>query len=233
MSSKKVVITGASRGIGKVLSEKFLEQGHEVFAISRNGKSLAETQKKYGEEKFKFWSGDLSDIENLNDRLSQIFPWNNLDILYNNAGHIVVKDFQKLDIKDFNDCLSVNFLAPARLIQFFADKMNGSGHIVNIGTMGAVQGSVKFGGLAAYSSSKAALANLTELLAEEWKEDKNKPRINFLAIGAVQTEMLESAFPGYKAPITPEEMADYFYDFGTKGIKFYNGKVLPVSVSTP
>lgn len=97
--------------------------------------------------------------------------------------------------------------------------------------MGGVQGSMKFPGLSAYSSSKAAVITLTELLAEEYKE--TGPSFNVLALGAVQTEMLEEAFPGYKAPLSAEDMAEYIMDFSLTGNKYYNGKLLQVSNSTP
>lgn len=109
--------------------------------------------------------------------------------------------------------------------------MNSNGHIVMNSTMGAVQGSVKFAGLSAYSSSKAALINLTEVLAEELKE--KGPAVNCLAFGAVQTEMFEEAFPGGEAPVSAEEMADYVIDFALKGNRLYNGKLLQISNSTP
>ena len=97
--------------------------------------------------------------------------------------------------------------------------------------MGGVQGSMKFPGLAAYSSSKAAIITLTELLAEEYKT--TGPSFNVLALGAVQTEMLEEAFPGYKANTSAQEMANYIYDFSLNGNAYYNGKLLQVSNSTP
>ena len=97
--------------------------------------------------------------------------------------------------------------------------------------LGGVQGSVKFPGLSAYSSSKGAVITLTELLAEEYKE--TGPSFNVLALGAVQTEMLEEAFPGYRAPVTALGMATYIKDFALTGQKLYNGKLLQVSNSTP
>jgi len=109
--------------------------------------------------------------------------------------------------------------------------MPASGHVVNISSMGGVQGSVKFAGLSAYSSSKGALITLTELLAEEYKE--HGPSFNVLALGAVQTEMLEEAFPGYKPPMLAIEMAEYIVDFSLNGQKYYNGKLLQVANSTP
>ena len=103
--------------------------------------------------------------------------------------------------------------------------------IINIGSMGGYLGSSKFPGLSVYSAAKGALATLTECLAEELQE-KNV-RVNCLALGAVQTEMLEKAFPGYQAPINPEQMANFIYNFATHSSKFMNGKVIPVSLNTP
>jgi NAD(P)-dependent dehydrogenase (short-subunit alcohol dehydrogenase family) len=97
--------------------------------------------------------------------------------------------------------------------------------------MGGVNGSAKFPGLAAYSSSKGALGVLTELLAEEFKDEG--PRTNALALGAVQTEMLAEAFPGYEAPVSAAQMANYIADFSLTAHQLYNGKVLPLSQSTP
>ena len=109
--------------------------------------------------------------------------------------------------------------------------MNAKGHVLNITSMGGVQGSAKFPGLSAYSSSKGALVILTELLAEEFKD--SGPSFNALALGAVQTEMLEEAFPGYKAPVSAAQIGEYIIDFALNGHQFYNGKVLPISSSTP
>jgi 3-oxoacyl-[acyl-carrier protein] reductase len=97
--------------------------------------------------------------------------------------------------------------------------------------MGGIQGSSKFPGLAAYSSSKGALITLTEMLAEEYKESNIS--FNALALGAVQTEMLAEAFPGYQASTTAREMARFIADFALNGHQFFNGKVLPVAHSTP
>ena len=109
--------------------------------------------------------------------------------------------------------------------------MDKDGHVLTISSMGGIQGSAKFPGLSAYSSSKGAVLTLTELLAEEFKE--TGPSFNALALGAVQTEMFEEAFPGYQAPVSAKEMAEYIMDFALKGQKMYNGKILQVSSSTP
>ena len=97
--------------------------------------------------------------------------------------------------------------------------------------MGGIQGSTKFAGLSAYSSSKGAVITLSELLAEEFKEQGIA--FNVLALGSVNTEMLQEAFPGYEAPLSPKQMAEYIFNFTLTGNQFYNGKVLQVSSSTP
>ena len=126
---------------------------------------------------------------------------------------------------------ATNVFGVAELTRRVIPFMQPKGHVVTISSMGGVQGSMKFAGLSAYSSSKGAVITLTELLAEEYKE--TGPSFNVLALGAVQTEMLEEAFPGYKAPTTPLEMATYIFEFSQKGQQFYNGKLLQVSSSTP
>jgi NAD(P)-dependent dehydrogenase (short-subunit alcohol dehydrogenase family) len=109
--------------------------------------------------------------------------------------------------------------------------MRKGSHIVNIASMGGFQGSSKYKGLSYYSASKAALACLTECLATEFQESKIK--VNCLALGAVQTEMFEAAFPGNKAPVKAHEMAEFIADFALKGHKFFNGKILPVATNNP
>ncbi len=153
------------------------------------------------------------------------------DILINNAGLLVNKPFTEITRSDFKKSYDVNVLGPAALIQEVLPFMKKTSHVVNISSMGGVQGSVKFPGLSAYSSSKSAILSLTELLAEEYKE--TGPSFNALALGSVQTEMLEQAFPGLKAPLSAEEMAEYIVNFALTANKFYNGKILQVSSTTP
>jgi NAD(P)-dependent dehydrogenase (short-subunit alcohol dehydrogenase family) len=154
-----------------------------------------------------------------------------VDILINNAGYLVNKPFSEITSEEFKRCYNVNLFGVVDVAKTVLPFMTKNGHVVNISSMGGIQGSTKFSGLSAYSSSKGALITLTEVLAEEFKE--TGPSFNVLALGAVQTEMLEEAFPGYKASLSAIEMAKYIADFALKGNKFYNGKVLQVSNSTP
>lgn len=225
---KNVIITGTSRGIGFELAQLFAKNNHKVLALSRNSKPL----EKLNIENISTLSVDLS-IENSLKKVTQFISenWKTVDVLINNAGKLINKPFEQLTTSDFLEVYRVNVFAVAELTKQVLPYLKKGSHVVNISSIGGVQGSMKFPGLAVYSSSKGALLTLTELLAEEYKEKGIS--FNALALGAVKTEMLEEAFPGYKAPVSAEEMADYIYNFALTGNQFYNGKILEVSSSTP
>lgn len=226
--SKHIIITGTSRGIGFELVKQFAKQGHQVLALSRNDGPVNALNLK-NVTAFCFDLGDMEAYQKVEAFV--LDQWKHVDVLINNAGQVLNKPFAKTTITDFEEVYRTNVYGVAELIRVLLPHMAQNSHIVNISSMGGVQGSMKFAGLSAYSSSKAAVITLTELLAEEYKDSGIS--FNVLALGAVQTEMLEEAFPGYKAPITPAEIADYIVDFSLKGQKFYNGKLLQISNSTP
>lgn len=225
-----VIITGASRGIGFELVQQFLKAGDAVFCLTRNIDPL----KAIAHANLKSYSTDLSSQESMNEAAAFIKnEVTQIDYIIHNAGSLVNKPYETISYSELEIVYKVNVFAPYFLTQQLLPLLGKKtkAHIVNISSMGGFQGSSKFAGLSAYSSSKAALVGLTECLAEELK-DKNIS-VNCLAIGAVQTEMLAEAFPGYQAPLSPKQMAEYIYDFATKGHLYYNGKILPVSSSTP
>ena len=222
----KVVITGASRGIGFELVKYFLVNGHQVIAISRNQDKLLELE-KLGANILAF---DLTS-EDFTPVIDVVKSFGDIDILINNAGALVNKPLSQITNDDINYVYSVNVFSVIKLTRDLLSHFNNDAHIVNISSVGGVQGSVKFSGLSTYSSSKGAISILTECLAEEFKE--SSLRFNALALGAVQTEMLQEAFPDYQANTTAAEMANYIYRFATQDGKLYNGKILTVSSSTP
>ncbi|PKQ44804.1 SDR family NAD(P)-dependent oxidoreductase [Confluentibacter flavum] len=223
-----IIITGTSRGIGFELVKLFAKAGHHVLALSRNEKPL-EILKLNNVTSFSF---DLSDVDAYKKVADFIITnWEQVDVLINNAGMLINKPFSQLSMKDFETVYKTNVFGVAELTKTVLPFLKQGSHVVTISSMGGVQGSLKFPGLAAYSSSKAAVINLTELLAEEYKDSGIS--FNVLALGAVQTEMLEEAFPGYKANMSAIAMAQYISDFALTGQKYYNGKLLQVSNSTP
>jgi 3-oxoacyl-[acyl-carrier protein] reductase len=221
---KNIVVTGASRGIGRALVDVFLDQGHRVWALSRN---ISELSTLSGVQAVSLDISKESDVQEWVASCGNI----SFDVLVNNAGMLVNKPFAETTAKDFEKVYKVNVFGVANLIRNLLPHFSQQAHIVNISSMGGINGTSKFPGLAAYSSSKGALGILTELLAEEFKD--RDISVNALALGAVQTEMLAEAFPGYQAPVTADQMAVYIVDFALTGHRFYNGKVLPLSSSTP
>tara|TARA_R110002110_G_scaffold223282_6_gene437189 strand:- start:238 stop:921 length:684 start_codon:yes stop_codon:yes gene_type:complete len=226
--SKNIVITGTSRGIGFELVQLFAKAGHKVLALSRNAKPVQNLNLD-NVTAFSFDLGDSKAYKNVEDFINN--DWNQVDVLINNAGALLNKPFAETTIEDFEHVYKTNVYGVSELTRIVLPFMKKQSHVVTISSMGGVQGSMKFPGLAAYSSSKAAVITLTELLAEEYKA--SGVSFNVLALGAVQTEMLEEAFPGYQAPITALEMAEYILYFSLNGNKYYNGKLLQVSNSTP
>lgn len=224
---KNVIITGTSRGIGYELALQFANQGHHVLAISR--KTPSELIKHENITCLPLDISDEKEFVKIQDFLEN--NWKKVDVLISNAGTLVNKPFEEITYSDFEAIYKVNVFAVAELTKICIPYMQKGSHVVTISSMGGIQGSSKFPGLAAYSSSKGAVITLSELLAEEYKE--KGIAFNVLALGAVNTEMLQEAFPGYEAPLSAKEMANYMYDFALTGNKFYNGKVLQVSSSTP
>jgi len=225
-----VIITGASRGIGFELTKLFLNANYKVIALTRSIEAL----EALSNNNLQIIATDLSSKTSIDKTVFAIKEkFETIDFLINNAGTLVNKHFEEILYADLEKTYQVNVFGPFYLSQQLLSLLGKktTSHIVNISSIGGFQGSVKFAGLSSYSSSKAAIASLTECMAEEFKE-KNIS-VNCLALGAVQTEMLKEAFPGYVAPIEPEQMAEYIFDFTTKGHHYYNGKILPVSLSTP
>ncbi len=232
-----IIITGASSGIGfEAAIELVLSGKHKVIALARSQEKLqrlAEIAAGLNPDctiypiVFDIVHDDYDDLQQF---INTHFE-NRVDVLINNAGVLINKPFAELLETDFIEMLQSNYIGHVRIIQNLYKLMPADSHILNIGSMGGFQGSAKFPGLSAYSASKAALHTLTECLAQEFVEQGIK--VNCLALGSAQTEMLEKAFPGYQSPVLAFEMGKYIADFALTGHKFYNGKVLPVAATTP
>lgn len=231
-----IVITGASSGVGLETASLLADiPGNRIIVIARSTMKIQALAGECNIRKqetvvqpiqFDLAKGDIKNLAlQINRQLGKI------DILINNAGSLLNKPLGQITAAEIDDVFNVNVKAPLLLTQALIPLLKPGSHVVNIGSMGGVQGSVKFPGLSVYSASKGALSVLTECLAAELAEKKIS--VNCLAFGSVQTEMLAKAFPGYNAPVTAAGMASFVADFAQNGHKYFNGKVLPVSLSTP
>jgi len=221
---KTILITGAGKGIGLETAKLAVDEGHSVIAISRNISALKAI------EGIQAYSVDLSSEEAIQGFVQKITNLK-IDVLINNAGLLTNTAVGESSFALFEKIYKVNVFGLAELTRQLLPQISSSGHVVNISSMGGIQGSSKFPGLSIYSSSKGAVITLTELWAEEFKA--TGPKFNALALGAVQTQMLAEAFPGFEAPITAAGFAPYLLNFGLTAHQYYNGKTLQVSSSTP
>ncbi len=230
---KQIIVTGCSRGIGLELVKLLCkDKNNFVLGISRDGDALHQLENEFSN--FKSFKADISVINKSATELENILQeFGSIDVLINNSGSLINKPFADISSEEAQYLFLVNFFGAAQLIQLCLPYFNTSqrSHVVNIGSMGGFQGSAKFPGLQYYSASKAALASLTECLAVDYK-DRNIS-FNCLALGAADTEMLRTAFPGYQAPVSAAKMATFIAYFAVNGQEHFNGKVIPVAGGNP
>ena len=231
---KNIVITGASSGIGYFTAKELVNRGHTVFAIARREEKLDKLLKEVIKYKGRLIIIPF-DLSTFNKSIldSHFNDVDKIDILINNAGLLLNKNFLEIKEEEIIEVLNVNYISVIKTIQYFHSLLKESKkpHILNISSVGGVTGSVKFPGLSIYSSSKGALSILSECLAEDFKEDNI--RVNCLALGSVDTEMLKQAFPDYKSDTSPELMSSYIVSFALEGMNVINGVTQTVSVSNP
>lgn len=223
---KNVIITGTSSGIGLELVKIFSKEDFKVISLSRSDLSLKPSN---GVRHLNFDITDEKSVDNLIDIIQN--EYKNIDILINNAGKLVNKPFEDISRDDLYSVFDVNVFGVFNLIQKLLPFFKKNSHVVNISSVGGLVGSSKFPGLTAYSSSKGALNILTEVLSEEYAE--RGPKFNSLSLGSVNTPMLKEAFPGYSAPVNPNEMASFIFNFANTASSIFNGKVIPVSSTNP
>jgi NAD(P)-dependent dehydrogenase (short-subunit alcohol dehydrogenase family) len=226
-----IVVNGGTQGIGKEIVVYLAgDSANNILVTGRDEKALKSLSTRY--MKVHTIVIDLSVFDSGSEAVQSLsHHFEKIDILINVAGLMVAKEFMKISNEEARLMMETNFFGPASVIRILKPLMTKGSHIVNIASMGGFQGSSKYKGLSYYSASKAALACLTECLATEFQE--SGIIVNCLALGSVQTDMLNKAFPGYEAPVGAGEMAEFIADFALKGHKFFNGKILPVAVSNP
>ncbi len=229
-----IIVNGGSRGIGREVALLFAaDRDNQIIVTGRNEQRLRKLQLECTNENLSVIQTDVSDLSGEIEVIKhQIYNrFSKVDILINLVGHLVKGDFLKLPEEDSRRMMDTNFFGPAAFIRLATPLMPSGSHIVNISSMGGFQGSPKYRGLSVYSASKAALSCLSECLAGEFSELGIS--VNCLALGSVQTEMFENAFPGFNAQMGSEEMARFIVWFAVNGHHFFNGKVLPVAASNP
>lgn len=230
MSSKHILITGASKGVGRATAAELARRGHHVSVVARSEDKLKQLQIQFPDS-VQIYPADLTNVDHINQLGKQLETKGPMHSVIHNAGGLVNKKFVDLSDADWYQLIEINLMSAVRLIRSVIPLMAENSHIVSIGSMGGYIGAAKFRGLSAYSTTKGALTTLSECLAVELKQ--HKINSNCLCLGAVHTEMFDMAFPDKDAPVKPDQIADFISDFATKGHQFFNGKVLPVAIQEP
>ena len=225
---KSIIVTGTSKGIGRAICDWFLDHGHRVIEITR-ADSITLKSAKENQVIIEF---DWKDYDELLRQMNEL-SISEVDILINNAGYLKTDDLSSADLSDFNRHMEVNVWYPLELTRHLIKRevLSKGAHTLNIGSVGGVQGTLKCGGLFNYSTSKAALASLTEFMAIEWGQEGKS--VNYLALGAVNTEMLREAFPGYISEVDPEKMAESICSLAMTFGKNASGKIIQLAKSDP
>jgi len=226
-SDIEIVITGASRGIGLELMKLCATHQHKVMGVARNFPAV--------KGDWEFFKGSISETEALVAAIKrqQGASHARLRILVHNAGQVINRSFEEITDEQLQQLWELNFRAPFSLTRSLITWLGAAdaAHVIYIGSMGGFQGSVRYSGLSAYSAVKSAGASLMESLAAEYSE--TGIRFNALALGAVQTEMLQASIPDFDAGLKPFDMAHYIYTFMMEGYKVMNGAVVPVRRGNP
>jgi len=235
VSTYRIAITGTSRGIGEQLVKQFTADPacERIYCLSRHHNNLKGNSLLAN--KCIFVHLDLLEPASINQQIDNSVLANErqLNFLINNAGLLRNQSVDDQTIKEAMNMFAVNYFSPIELINRLAGQMcqKGPRHIVNIGSMAGVQGSLKFPGLVHYGASKSAISTATEILAEELKEQQIS--VNCLALGAVKTDMFARAFPEGEAHTDTKTIAEHIYSFVIQGWRVANGKIFPISLSTP
>ncbi len=208
------MITGASRGIGEAAAELLVERGAHVALMARNSDRLNATvkliQTKYPGAKVFHRAMDVSDTvataQFMADAAQVLGP---IDGLVNNAAILNMGKLGDIKMEELKELFEVNVFGLVGITQSFVRATQARkaqrACVVNISSVGGIQGLEKFPGLSAYCASKSAVIGFTEVWAEELKE--SNIRVNAVAPGGTETDMLRQAFPDFVARLKPIDIA--------------------------
>ncbi len=198
----RVIITGASRGIGKALAQKFLREGFFVLGTSINGVL------DYSHKNLQAVQLDLLDSKSILDASKIVNSIEgSFDILINNAGALFDDGENEIVIDKLRKTLEVNLIGPIDFTQKILSKINNGGHIVNISSSAGSLEKVHHTNYPCYKVSKAGLNMFTVYLSHLLKD---KVTVSSVHPGRVKTEM-----GAWEGDMTPDEAAEYIYNTAT------------------
>ncbi|MDR1956306.1 MAG: 3-oxoacyl-[acyl-carrier-protein] reductase [Treponema sp.] len=236
LQDKQALVTGASRGIGRAITEGFLLEGAEVWGLGTREPSDLDAWIARTGGKLHWICADLASLDSVEPIIQdQLKAADGFDILVNNAG--ITKDNLafRMSLADFQKVLDVNLTAAFLIARTVARDMirRKSGSIINISSVVGIHGN---GGQINYAASKAGLIGLTKSLAQETAS--RGIRVNAVAPGFIDSDMTRAMPAGakermldhipLKRPGTPEEVAQAVLFFASDASGYITGQVLAV-----
>lgn len=189
--NKSVLVTGGTRGIGEAISREFAKKGYDIIINFANSEEKANNLKKELEEKFNInvlpVKADISNEEECKELVRKsINEFGKIDVLVNNAGIVIDKEFEDRTIEDWKQTLNVNLIAPFILTKLVGNEMlkQKSGAIINISSTNGLN--TYYPTSVDYDASKSGLISLTYDSAVQFAPFV---RVNAIAPGWVNTEM--------------------------------------------
>jgi short-subunit dehydrogenase len=202
---KRILITGASRGIGRAIAEKLASPDSVLLLHGRDTVALAETRKTVEKNCAKVVPliHDLATAKGVSNLISNVGD-DPIDVLINNAGIAVVKPFREITRTEWDQTIGVNITAPFLLMQHFACQMQPGSSIVNVLSVAAKTG---FPNWSAYCMSKFAFEGLSQSIREELRE--HRIRVINIYPAATSTEIWDGVAGDWPREnmMSPEEVA--------------------------
>ena len=221
LQNKSVIVTGSGRGIGEYIAKRLGREGANIVVTGRTTKDIEKVSEEINNEGGRsiFIKGDVTREEDVKKVIhGTIKEFGKVDLVVNNAGIGLKKYIWETGVEEFGELMDVNvkgvFLYMKHIIPEM--KING-GLIINISSGAGKEGIPMLG---AYCASKFAVIGLTESAAAE----VNNVKIVALCPGSVDTGMFKRLFPGEKADLKPDDVAQKVADICTHPEKYRQGQ---------
>ncbi|MFZ3166312.1 MAG: SDR family oxidoreductase [Candidatus Methanoperedens sp.] len=221
LQNKSVIVTGSGRGIGEYIAKRLGREGANIVVTGRTTKDIEKVSEEINNEGGRsiFIKGDVTREEDVKKVIHEtIKEFGKVDLVVNNAGIGLKKYIWETGVEEFGELMDVNvkgvFLYMKHIIPEM--KING-GLIINISSGAGKEGIPMLG---AYCASKFAVIGLTESAAAE----VNNVKIVALCPGSVDTGMFKRLFPGEKADLKPDEVAQKVADICINPGKYRQGQ---------